>query len=409
MAFAVGNKKVYRVPKSLEYFTHENRFRVLLVRIVESDGFNNVIMFVIVLNAINIAAYNNSKDSKTRNVILEYVSDVFTAIYVLEAMAKIIASGLLIGKNTYLRDPTNIFDFVIVWISILQLFFSLVLEKQTTVIFVFRCLKVFRIARLLTIFYKIPVMRQQLRTLGQAFQGLMNVLLFLCIFFVFLSLIGLQLFGSDIYNACRLTPFPIVQDGRIVWPRAHSDVSPGSICVSSKSKIKLGGFNCPSEQVCGSFLDFEIPLELDEVQYSSQLYFNVFNWSHFGGSLLSVLQIVTADTWGNHLYNLINSSNFIFPTIFCFLIHMVGTYYLLNLMLVVIIESYIKSKEDYADQELQQQQVKINKFQKSLIDSDTYVKELVIIHDYIDSEEFLLDMEAFVDSDDEQYSPAPVS
>ena len=49
------------------------------------------------------------------------------------------------------------------------------------------------------------------------------------------------------------------------------------------------------------------------------------------------------------MYNLINSSHFLLPVVFCFLIHMVGTYYLMNLMLVVIIESYITSKEDYAD------------------------------------------------------------
>lgn len=75
----------------------------------------------------------------------------------------------------------------------------------------------------------------------------------------------------------------------------------------------------------------------------------MFIWKHFGGSLLAVFQIITADSWGNHMYNLINSSHFLLPVVFCFLIHMVGTYYLMNLMLVVIIESYITSKEDYAD------------------------------------------------------------
>jgi len=52
------------------------------------------------------------------------------------------------------------------------------------------------------------------------------------------------------------------------------------------------------------------------------------------------------------MYNLINSSNFFLPFLFCFVIHMVGTYYLMNLMLVVIIESYIQSNEDYADYEM---------------------------------------------------------
>lgn len=90
-------------------------------------------------------------------------------------------------------------------------------------------------------------------------------------------------------------------------------------------------------------------------EFSPQLYFNVFIWKHFGGSLLSVFQIVTAESWGNHMYNLINSSNFFLPFLFCFVIHMFGTYYLMNLMLVVIIESYIQSTEDYADYEMDTQ------------------------------------------------------
>ena len=160
VAFKLDDKVVYRVPKSLDCFTADNRFRRFLLRVVETDRFNNAIMVVIVLNAINIAAYSSSPAHKDYNAVLEYFSYAFTAIYVFEAIAKIIASGFLLGKNTYLRDPTNIFDFIIVWISIMQVFFSLFLSKATNVIFVFRVLKIFRVARLLSSFYKIPQMRQ---------------------------------------------------------------------------------------------------------------------------------------------------------------------------------------------------------------------------------------------------------
>jgi multisubunit Na+/H+ antiporter MnhG subunit len=60
-------------------------------------------------------------------------------------------------------------------------------------------------------------MRQQLRTLGRAFTGILNVLLFLGTFFVFLAIIGLQLFSDDIYNACRLTKEPVEIGGKRVW------------------------------------------------------------------------------------------------------------------------------------------------------------------------------------------------
>ena len=167
-------------------------------------------MVVIVLNSISIAIYDSSEQHNNYNRVLGYISWIFTAFYVLEALAKIIANGLLMGKNTYLRYPANIFDFFIVFISILQVLFSLFLSQHTNVIFVFRVLKVARMGRLLSSFYKIPQLRHQLRALGKALEGIVHVLLFLSAFFVFLSVIGLQMFSDDIYNACRLTPFPIV-------------------------------------------------------------------------------------------------------------------------------------------------------------------------------------------------------
>lgn len=218
---------------------------------------------------------------------MDFISYTFTAVYALEAIAKIIANGLLLGKYTYLRNYANIFDFFIVWIAILQVLFTLFLKEQTKIIFVFKVLKVLRVGRLLSSFYKIPQMRHQLRTIGKALEGIMHVILFLALFFIFLSLIGLQLFSQEIYNACRLSKFPVVVDGEIAWPRAtRDDLPPGSICVEN-NKFTIGGFHCPPEYTCGNAFDSKYPMD-DHTELSSQLYYNVFIWKHFGGSLLSV-------------------------------------------------------------------------------------------------------------------------
>lgn len=71
VAFTLNDTVVYRVPKSLDFFTAENRLRRLLVKVVESDRFNNAIMVVIVLNAITIAAQSNSQANKGTNKVLE--------------------------------------------------------------------------------------------------------------------------------------------------------------------------------------------------------------------------------------------------------------------------------------------------------------------------------------------------
>jgi hypothetical protein len=102
-------------------------------------------------------------------------------------------------------------------------------------------LKVFRIARLFSSFYKIDALKQQMETLGGSFTGILNVLVFLGIMFTLFAVIGLQMFGDDLYNACRMTSEPVATDQGFVWERAPvEEISPGGIC--SKKSNSLGGF-----------------------------------------------------------------------------------------------------------------------------------------------------------------------
>ena len=51
------------------------------------------------------------------------------------------------------------------------------------------------------------------------------------------------------------------------------------------------------------------------------------------------------------MYNLIAASEFVLPVLFSFAIHMLGSYFLMNLMLAVIMDNYIQSEQAY-NQEL---------------------------------------------------------
>ena len=51
------------------------------------------------------------------------------------------------------------------------------------------------------------------------------------------------------------------------------------------------------------------------------------------------------------MYNLIFSNEFVIPTFFCCILIMLGSYFLLNLMLAVIMEQYIVSENEYSAKE----------------------------------------------------------
>jgi len=73
-------------------------------------------MLCILVNSVCLAIYDYSDENETTawNKTLNVFGDVFTVVFLLEAVVKILAMGFIIGPYTYLRDGWNVMDFIIV-------------------------------------------------------------------------------------------------------------------------------------------------------------------------------------------------------------------------------------------------------------------------------------------------------
>lgn len=58
--------------------------------------------------------YNDWDEESKYNRVLENIGHCFTGVFVLECMLKIIGFGFVADEYTYLRDPWNFLDFIIV-------------------------------------------------------------------------------------------------------------------------------------------------------------------------------------------------------------------------------------------------------------------------------------------------------
>ena len=58
--------------------------------------------------------YTDNDNVSWRNQLSVQTEPVFTTIFTLEWVIKIVATGLIIGKGTYLSDPWNWIDFLVV-------------------------------------------------------------------------------------------------------------------------------------------------------------------------------------------------------------------------------------------------------------------------------------------------------
>lgn len=112
--------------KSLGVLGPENKFRVFLAKLTSNSIFDGIIIGFISISSIMLALDNPLNDPDGGlSKFLEYTDMVFTGIFAMESIMKILAFGVYFnGENSYLKNAWNLMDFSIVCLSILSLSLS---------------------------------------------------------------------------------------------------------------------------------------------------------------------------------------------------------------------------------------------------------------------------------------------
>ena len=100
---------------AIEEIRNNSKFRVALWKIVNANWFNNLIMATIMLNTCQMAMSFDGQPKWYTNA-LSYSNYVFTAIFIIEAILK-----LLCYHTSYFFTTWNKFDFFVVSTSIIDL------------------------------------------------------------------------------------------------------------------------------------------------------------------------------------------------------------------------------------------------------------------------------------------------
>ncbi|KAG8128827.1 hypothetical protein E2320_015598, partial [Naja naja] len=171
--FAISAKPLTRhMPQNKQSFQYR------MWQFVVSPPFEYTIMAMIALNTIFYNATNLYDN------LLRMFNIVFTALFSLECILKIIAFGVL----NYFRDAWNIFDFVTVLGSITDI---LVTEFGNNFINL-SFLRLFRAARLIKLLRQGYTIRILLWTFVQSFKALPYVCLLIAMLFFIYAIIGMQ-------------------------------------------------------------------------------------------------------------------------------------------------------------------------------------------------------------------------
>ncbi|XP_035388604.1 voltage-dependent T-type calcium channel subunit alpha-1I-like isoform X2 [Electrophorus electricus] len=156
--------------------------RVKLWGIVESKYFNRGIMIAILINTISMGIEHHEQPDELTNV-LEICNIVFTSMFALEMILKLTAFGCFV----YLRNPYNIFDGVIVIISVCEIVGQS--DGGLSVLRTFRLLRVLKLVRFM------PALRRQLVVLMKTMDNVATFCMLLMLFIFIFSILGMHIFG----------------------------------------------------------------------------------------------------------------------------------------------------------------------------------------------------------------------
>lgn len=182
-------KTYYRKPRK-QFKRPQNKFRAWLFDLILQKKFEVFIMSVILINMITMMMeHNNQTESFTD--ALRYLNYIFTGIFIIEAIIRLIAMRL-----DYFKLGWNVFDFIIVVFSIVGIIVEDVLQEDMVLSpGLLRVVRVFRLGRLLRFFEGAKGVRRLIFTLVKSLPGLVNIAMLLLLIIFIYAIIGMSSFG----------------------------------------------------------------------------------------------------------------------------------------------------------------------------------------------------------------------
>jgi len=363
-------------PRSLRLFSLQNPLRKLCIRGIEWKWWDRIVLFVIALNTVQLAMIDPFDVPSMRACssspsgpygycgkwgtgktwppagrdFLDLIGKFFSAFFVLECVAKIIALGLFWGSKTYLAELWNWLDFVVVIIGILDFIPSG--GQGSGNLSALRSLRVLRPLRAVN---KFPELKFLVVLLLQCLPALGNVIgVCLFIFFVF-GILGVQLFSGLMRGVCFDIDTGVVSgDGSSCWlgPRDTDEwvyfwASKGMDVTSGSHSG--GMFQCSVGQEC---------LLLGENPGRGAI-----NFDSIGGAITTIFQVMTLEGWTDICYQIQDTVGF-WNFLYFVLLVSLGPFFAVQLFLVVIAMRYSQLTEEYKNKS---SEVKVEKVVEEFI------------------------------------------
>lgn len=183
-------------------FFYRNEFFEFFGEIISNRRFESFMIFTTIVSMIVIALESPILDPKSQtNQGLEILEYIFTSIYTLEFLLKILIFGAFKGKKSYFQDSFyNFVDFLNVVLSLASLSENKTLTRNFHMCKIIRCFRVIKFAGNVN-----KDMQIMTTALIQSFPNIFKLLFFMVIFLFVLSIYSLKYLKGSMFRCLNLS------------------------------------------------------------------------------------------------------------------------------------------------------------------------------------------------------------
>ncbi|KFD65588.1 hypothetical protein M514_09876 [Trichuris suis] len=191
-----------RMDYSLFLFSLKSSIRVKCIYLCEQKWFDFFILTFIGINCVTLAMERpDIPPMSVERMFLDVSNYVFTAVFAVEMLIKVIAKGLVLGDKAYFKNGWDFMDGTLVIISFCNLLFDLLHRTDAPRIFsVVRVLRLLRALRPLRVINRAPGVKLVVQTLISSLKPIGNIVLICCTFFIIFGILGVQLFKGKMWH-----------------------------------------------------------------------------------------------------------------------------------------------------------------------------------------------------------------
>ncbi|KAK3565903.1 hypothetical protein QTP86_020316 [Hemibagrus guttatus] len=252
----------------------------------------------------------------------ETVEYAFLIIFTIETFLKIIAYGLVMHQNSYVRNGWNMLDFIIVIVGL----FSVVLELMTKEGdsgqsggkpggFDVKALRAFRVLRPLRLVSGVPSLQVVLNSIIKAMVPLLHIALLVLFVIIIYAIIGLELFIGKMHATCYMNGTRTLAEED---PRPCTLSGHGRHCTVNGTTCR-DGWQGPNN--------------------------GITNFDNFLFAMLTVFQCITMEGWTEVLYWMNDAMGYELPWVYFVSLVIFGSFFVLNLVLGVLSGEFSKERE----------------------------------------------------------------